>query len=386
MAEYSRLAGGQISSTGGQTLVMLPFAPSFIEIYNRNAATAGAGITRASWNYNMGQGAAALSTFGTGDQYIAPFGGTSSAGLTSGTGFTTVKSTDQLLFGPVYQHTASTDFSISKASPGVVTTTTPHGLTTGNVVMFQNLAQTATTGMQQIAGIPFVVTVTSTTTFTIPWNTNQSNYTAFNSATSANLVGSFKKLMYPVTYAPGKTYISNITFGGATTTVTTTSPHNYVVGQQIGFRIPTIWGATQLDEVKNTSSLGIPFYCYVSSVANSTTFTVNVNSSAFTAFNTNVPFAVYPGLTFPQVIAAGDIGYGGWPITTLTANGNFNPSPQVFNGYTASTTVGSNTIGGPTIQGAFFNATFQGFIIGSGIAGALNDVLDWRAYLHDVQY
>lgn len=380
MAEYSRLASGQVVSTGGNTLVILPFQPSFIEISNRTRAVAGAGITRAWWMTDMGPGAAFLDTFGTGEQFIAPVGQTSSGALVSGSGFTKIEAGLSFQYGPVYQHTGSTDFSISKANPGVVTTTTAHNLVTGNWVIFANLAQTAATGMQQIAGMPFMVTVLSPTTFSIPWNTNQSNYTAFDSAASTNNVGSFKQILYPVLYAPNVAFISAITLG-ATTTVVTTAPSNFQVGQQVAFRIPQGYGTTELNSLPNLVIPGSPVYGYVVSVTNSTTFVVNINSSAYTAFSNNAAFASYPGLKFPQVVAVGDVNTGGLPIFS---GSQLYPPPKVFNGYTSSTTVGVDTINGPAIQGAFINATFQGFVIGPGVAGTAADVIYWRAYLHDL--
>lgn len=388
MAEYSRLAQGQVVSNGaGQTLVIVPFVPQFIALDNVNRLVAGAGVTSASWMVDMGQGAAVINTFGTGAQFIAPVGGTSSGALVSGTGITTIQAGLSLQYGPVYQHTGSTDFSISKAAAAVITTTTNHNLTTGNWVVFSNLAQTSTTGMQQIAGIPFMVTVLSATTFSIPWNTNQSNYTAFNSATSTGNVGSYKQILYPVLYAPGVSYISAITLG-ATTTVVTTAPHNFVVGQEVAFRVPSIpgvsppaWGTIQLNSLPNLLIPGSPVYGYVVSVTNSTTFVVNINSTAYTAFNSNIPFASYPGLKYAQVVAIGDVNTGGWPIS---AGSQLYPSPQIFNGYVSSTTVGANTINGPAIQGAFINGTFQGFIIGSSVGGTAGDVILWRAYLNDL--
>lgn len=381
MAEYSRLASGQVVSNGaGQTLVVIPFIPNYIEISNQTRAVAGAGVTRAWWETDMGQGSAFLNTFGTGEQFIAPVGGTSSGALVSGTGFTTIQAGLSLQYGPVYQHTGSTDFSISKANPAVITTTTAHNLTTGNWVIFQNLAQTATTGMQQIGGIPFMVTVLSATTFSINWNTNQSNYTVFNSATSTGNVGSFKQILYPVLYAPNEIVISSITLG-ATTTISTTAPSNVVVGQEVAFRIPAPWGTTQLNSLPNAVIPGSPIYGYVVSVTNSTTFVVNINSTAFTAFNTNQTFASYPGLKFPQVVSVGDVNTGG---LTISSGSQLYPSPQIFNGFVSSTTVGANTINGPAIQGAFVNGTFMGFVIGSGVGGTAADVIYWRAYMSDI--
>ena len=384
MAEYSRLASGQVISTGSGTAVVIPFIPNYIEISNRTRAVAGSGITRAWWETDMGQGAAFATLFGTGDVYIDVAGGTSTGGQTSGTGFTTIQAGLSLQYGAVYAHNsvASADFSISKATTAVVTTATNHGLVTGNVVIFSNLYQTASTGMQQIAGIPFTVTVTGATTFTIAWNTSGSNYTAFNTATSTNNVGSWKQVLYPALYAPDQAVISAVTTG-TTTTITTTTPSNFVVGQEVAFRVPLTWGPFQLNSLPDVIIPGQPIYGFVISVTNNLTFVVNINSTGFTAFNANQTFAGFVGRTFAQVVPAGDVNTGGLPIS---AGSQLYPSPQVFNGFTASTSTGVNTINGPAIQGAYINATFQGFIIGDGVDGSAADVIYWRAYMHDINY
>lgn len=370
MAEYSRMASGQVISTGGATNVILPFIPNFIEISNPTRAAAVTGVTRAWWETDMGQGAAMVVTTSAG-----PADGTSFITTATGTGFKTIQAGLSLQYGPVYNHAVG-DFAITKASPAQITTTVAHGLVSGNVVIFQNLYQTATTGMPQISNIPFVVTVTSPTVFTIPWDTSGSNYTVFNSATSTGNVGSWKQVLYPSLYAPGESVISSITTG-ATTTIVTTSPHNMFVGQEVGFRIPTLWGTTQLNELPNLIIPGSPIYGYVQSVTNSTTVVVNINSTGFTAFTVNIPVASVKGLTPAQMVAVGDVNSGGFPYT----GGALYPSPTVFNGTSTSAV---STINGPAIQGAYFNATYQGFIIGSGVAGTAADTILWRAYLHDL--
>lgn len=377
MAEYSKMASGSVivQTTGGPLPVILPFIPNYIAVDNITRLVAGAGVTSASWMTDMGQGAAVINTFGTGAQYVAPVGQTSSGALVSGTGFSTFQAGLALQYGPVYQHTGSTDFSISKANPAVVTTTTAHGLTSGDVVVFSNLAQTSTTGMQQIAGIPFVVTVLSATTFSIPWNTNQSNYTAFNSATSTSNFGSFKQVLYPALYAPSVSIISGITLG-TTTVVALTTPGNYSVGQEVAFRIPAIWGTTQLNSLPNVLIPGSPIYGFVTAVSASLTtptITVNINSSAYTAFASNSLYASYPGEKFAQVVPVGDANSG----SLLT---NFQ-SPLFWNGMSSNLV---SSINGPAIAGAFCNNTNQGFIIGSSVVGTAADVIYWRAYLHDI--
>lgn len=363
MSEYSRLASGQVISTGGATNVILPFIPNYIEISNQTRAVAASGVTRAWWETDMGQGAAFLTTTSAG-----PADGTS---FVATGGFSVIQAGLSLQYGATYQHSVG-DFTISKASPAVVTTTVAHGLVSGNVVIFQNLYQTATTGMLQIAGIPFVVTVTSPTSFTIPWNTNQSNYTAFNSATATGNVGSFKQVLYPSLYAPGNAFITALTLG-ATTVVSTTSPHNFVVGQEVAFRMPTPWGATQLNSLPDVIIPGSPIYGFVTAVNSSTQVVVNINSTGYTAFNTNQSFASVKGLSFPQIVAVGDNNSGSNQF-------GFN-SPTVFNG---TSTVAVSTINGPAIAGAYINATYQGFIIGAAAAGTVSDVIFWRAYMSDI--
>ncbi len=370
MAEYSRLASGQVVSTGGATAVVLPFIPNYIEISNSTRAVAASGVTRAWWMTNMGQGSAFVTTTGGG-----PADGTSFISTATGTGFTTIQAGLALQYGPTFFLGASG--GITKASAATVTTTAAHGLVSGNVVIFQNLAQTSTTGMQQIAGIPFVVTVTGSTTFTIPWNTNQSNYTAISTG-GLNTLASFKKVLYPALYVPGTAFISAITTG-ATTAVTTTAPHNFQVGQEVAFRVPTAWGTYQLNSLPNVLIPGSPIYGFVTAVGSSTTLTININSSAYTAFNSNQPYLSYPGEQFPQIVAVGDANTGFGANTV----GPLSPSPTVYNGFSTSAT---STINGPAVLGAYINATFQGFVIGSGVAGTVEDVIYWRAYLHDIIY
>lgn len=356
MAEYSKLATGQVLSalTGGPTTVVLPFVPQLIRISNQTRILAGAGVSEAWWFKDDGQGAAYLNTLTAG----VP----TTTYITTG-GFSTFQGALALQYGPQLQIA-----SISKANPALVTTAAPHGLVSGNVVILQGLYQSPTTGMPQIATIPFVVTVTGATTFTIPWNTNQSNYTAL----AASPAGAFvRQVLYPALYAPGVDVISSITLG-ATTTIVTAAPSNFVVGQEVAFHIPAIWGTTQLNTLPNNIIPGSPIYGFVTAVTNSTTFVVNINSTGFTAFNTNPTVAQAVGLSFPLVAAVGDANSG-------SLLPNF-VAPSFYNG-TGTALVPS--INGPAVSGAFCNNTSQGFIIGAAVSGTTGDVIDWQAFLLD---
>lgn len=371
MTEYSRMAKGKFTSTGQAQIINLPFQPDYVEFTNYTAAATPAdhGIPFAKWDANMGQGFAVVDLFNA-----TPV-------LTTDTvdtnGITTFSA------GLLLQYGASqTVGGITKANPAIVTVT-GHGYASGDVVIFQNLYETATTGMPQIDGIPFTITVIDANSFSIPWNTNQSNYTAITGAATGT--PTVKKVLYPYLYFPGVSIISAITTG-STTTIDTTSAHNFVVGQEVAFRIPSSWGTTQLNSLPNSTIPGSPIYGYVVSVTDYNTVVVNINSTAYTAFNSNQTVADVPGLSFPQIVAVGDVNTGGVAISSGSA---LYPPPY-------SVPIGTtrvNTINGPAILGSYVNNTSQGFVIGAGTAqsdasavlvGANSDVIYWRAFLHDM--
>lgn len=107
----------------------------------------------------------------------------------------------------------------------------------------------------------------------------------------------------PQYYQPRFYFIEAITLG-ATTTVTTTDDHDYVVGQQVRLIIPTQNGCRQLNEVNG----------YVISVPADDQVTIDVYSQGGDAFTSA------SGSTQPQILAIGDI-----------SNGQINSSGRVNN-------------------------------------------------------
>jgi len=372
MTEYNKMAKGRFVSTGAAKIINLPFIPDYVELINYTASASGSdnGVPNAHWDALMGQGVAVIDRFQAANQ------------LTTDTvdtlGISTFSAGQLLQFGTTFTVTV-----VSKASPASVTTSVAHGYKSGDVVILEGLFETSTTGMPQINGIPFTVTVTGATTFTIPWNTNQSNYTAISVAATGT--PRVKQLLYPYLYFPGTAVISAITLG-TTTTIDTTDAHNFVVGQEVAFRIPSQWGTTELNSLPNTLVPGSPVYGYVIAVTDYNTVVVDIDSSAYTAFTSNPAVANVPGLSYPQIVAVGDVNTGG---VQISANSVLYPPPY----FVPIGTTRVNTINGPAIQGAFVNNTSQGFIIGAGVAegdasavlvGAAEDVIYWRAFLHDI--
>jgi hypothetical protein len=387
MAEYSRIAKGNFTAVSGQTsaVVNLPFQPDFVEIWNYTNIAAGvtdSTLTRAWWDNKLVDAS-------TGNNATMVEGYSSAGALiydvVQTNGISTFAAGQLLQYGPTVLLGGSGGIAKTSGTVLTVTTTAAHGLVPGNWVIFQNLYQTSTTGMQQIAGIPFQIqTVASTTTFTIEWVGNAANLTAITTG-GLNTLASFKKILYPSLYVPGVAFPWTITVTGGVGTVNTTAPHNFQVGQEIGFRIPSVYGGTQLNELPDVLIPGSPQYYYVATVPTATSFTFN-NAPAITTFSVaNPPFTSFPGLKFAQVVAVGDVNSGGFPYT----GGALYPSPTVFGG---NSLTAAPTINGPAIQGAYINNTSQGFVIGPGAATVITGTtivtstsqIYWRAYLSDL--
>lgn len=367
MSEYDKMAHGTFVSTGAAKVINLPFKPTRIDLWNYSAALAAPSanaVLSAHWDSFMGNGFAIETAYNATPVMVSD--------VVTVNGISVFSAGLSQQFGAKQQI-----IGITKAAAGRVNVTA-HGYSVGDTVILGGLSQSATTGMQQIAGIPFtIVTVSDADHFDIDWNTNQSNFTALSGSPTGAFV---MKVLYPFLYAPEENVVAAITTG-ATTTIVTTMYHNFEVGQEIAFRIPTAYGTTQLNSLPNVLIPGSPVYGYVTSITDNWTFVCSINSTGFTAFNSNQPFANYPGLQFPQVVAVGDVNTGG---NVITATSPLYPSPQF-----PTSTNRVATINGPAIRGAFVNNTRQGFIIGTGagtnltgsvLVGANTNIMYWSAY------
>ncbi len=371
MTEYSRMAKGHFTSTGAAKVIKLPFKPDAVQIWNytvANSAAASQNVAAAYWDDNMGQGFAIQQGYNATPALIYD--------TVTANGISTFSAGQLLQFGATKQVVASTKGTTTSFQ------VTAHGYKVGDVVLFEGLFQSSTTGMPQMNGIAFtVITVTDANNFIVNWNSNNSSYTNLSASPASAKV---KQILYPYLYFPGDVVISGITTG-TTTTIDTASAHNFVVGQEVAFRIPSQWGTVELNTLPNLLTPGAPVYGYVIAVTDFNTFIVNIES-AYTAFTTAIGVTSVPGLSFPQVVAAGDVNTGG---VQISSGSQLYPPP-----YTVEiSTTRTNTINGPAIQGAFVNNTSQGFIIGAGagtvlttssLVGVAENVIYWRAFYHDM--
>ena len=240
---------GSFVSTGAARIIDLPTGFDYIEIFNQTqqGSSANPGVVkRAVYFSGMASGSALVVKNTDGAATDA------SSLITSG-GFTPVDSASD------EDGAFQTITSVSLASSAVVTVTA-HGYATGDIVRFTNV-----TGMQQISGYAFQITVTGANTFTIPLDTS-----GFATAGSG---GSVQKLALSSLFIPANVAITAIT--RATSAVVSTSiPHNLSVGAFVSFRVPSAYGMTQMDGVVGQ----------VTAVGSALSYTVDVDSSAFTAF------------------------------------------------------------------------------------------------------
>jgi hypothetical protein len=394
MTEYSKMVkGNYVVSTGtlgsvapSVKIINLPFKPDYVELinYTQAATPAAHGIPFAWWDASVPPLTFSAVNYDTiVDVYSS----------------TTARNTDMVKVGggiSVFSGGLSQQFGASQqvvASTKGTTTSfqvTGHGYSVGDTVMFRGLFQSSTTGMPQINGIPFtIVTVTDANNFIVNWNSNNAAYTNLSASPASAFVF---KVLYPFLYLPGDNVVSAVTLGN-TTTIQTTMYHNFEVGQEIAFRVPNQWGTTQLNSLPNLVIPGSPIYGYVVSITDNWTFVCNINSSAYTAFTTNIAVLNVPGLTFAQVVPVGDVNTGGLSIYTAGVNGFLTTSPLYPSPNFPTSTNRVPTINGPAIKGAFVNNTSQGFIIGnaasrtdtaSWVGGSAGDVMEYRAYFHDL--
>lgn len=393
MTEYSRMAKGNYVVSGGSVgvsapsvkIINLPFKPDFVQLINYTAALTPTddGIPFATWDASVN---VTVSGVVYNPTVVQQFNGTpvliSDLVLTNG--ISAFSGGLELQYGATQQI-----IGITKASPARVNVTA-HGYSVGDTVIMQGLALATTNNMQLLNGVPFtIVAVSDADHFDVQWDTTGSNYTALSASPAGALV---KKVLYPFLYLPEDNVVTAVTLG-ATTTIQTSMYHNFEVGQEIAFRIPgsasnaAFWGPTQLNSLPNVLIPGSPIYGYVTSITDNWTFVCNINSALFTAFSNNnaMTAATLAGLSYPQVLAVGDVNTGG---NIINATSPLYPSPQF-----PTSTNRVPTINGPAIRGAFVNNTSQGFIIGAGhsnsdttafLGGQSGDVMEWRAYYHDM--
>lgn len=301
MSLESIIYRGQIISTGAAQTINFNGGFDEFVLRNRTTLAAGAGIIESKYWLGMANGTAETKTVAAGlitDNIIA-------AG-----GFTAVDSSTATLGAPI----AVT--AVTAANPAVASTaTTP---TAGQIVRLYG-----STGMLQIAGMDFTVgTVVAGVSFQLAYM----NAAGFAAPATA---GTYRLVPVDSTYYPRMRYITNIT-QAANAVVTMSVVHDFVAGEKISIRCPAAFGMTQINNLTGTIQS-------VNTVTN--TITLDINSSAFTAFAFPTSAVAAAGITFPQVVPVGELG--------------------------------------PLLTGAVRDVGRRSIFIGASVAGTAGDVMDY---------
>ncbi len=182
---------------------------------------------------------------------------------------------------------AVTGTDITKATPAVCTATS-HGYVTGDIVRIYS-----TDTMAQLDGLEFSVTRSNANDFTLTnLDTNISNFTAATEFIA-------RRIPFNPQFYPRNRVITDISAAGSAI-ITLAVTHGLTVGQEVRLNVPTIWGMTQMDTLLG----GITAIGTADASGFTNTITVNIDSSAFTAFAW--PASTAAPLTFAQVVPVGE--------------------------------------------------------------------------------
>lgn len=269
---------GTFTSTGVQFNLSIPSGYNKIELYNitdMGSAAANTDVMYAVGTSSMAAGSAnywpktsGAATFGTGV-------------TTASNGFTFLSDSATTSIGSSVTLTA-----ITAANPAVVST----GTTTSLVASSTTVRLYNTTGMLQVAGMDFTVgTIVASTSFALA-------YLDASGFAAAATAGNYRIINATSRYYPRRRVITKIT--QATSAVITLSViHGYTVGQSVRIYVSSAFGMTEINGLLgNITAIN----------TTNNTITVDIDSSAFTAFAFPTSATAAAGVTFAQVVPVGE--------------------------------------------------------------------------------
>jgi len=234
---------------------------------------------------------------------------------------------------------ALTGTTITQANGAVASVTNTYS--EGDTVIIYNAV-----GMQQISGMTFTISSVSGSAFTL-LGLDSSGFAAAATAFSVRRVNQFT----PV--EPSFLYVTAIT-QAAQAQVTVSQANSVYLGQKLEFTIPGSFGMVQLNNYYQTQNLT----AVVTSIVDAYNFTINVNTTNFTAF----AFPASSGSPTTQLFAT---------VAPAGQSTQFNPITGVQTGYNF-------------LQIPFHSGVFVPYMYVSAGAqspgGSAADVIVWQAY------
>lgn len=337
MAHYGTVLGQGtfvVPATVVNQVVVIPSGVDWMWVYNyTQLGAAGAATPSLGVRYYWQRGMAA----GTG---IVEYKANASAAMNADTlltgGFTLYDPSGQTAGAlPLLSNPVATTASTNVTRP-VVSTGNTAGLVVGSVVRMSNTAQTDVNGIDMVVGA-----VTANVSFTLLTATNPL-------ATAPGAIGGagFYRIVNadPLFY-PRRRYVVKIT-QAVNAQVSTSVAHGLTPGQEVRFSIPSVSGMTQLNPTPGNNYLA----AIVVTVVDDYNFTINIDTSAFTAFTW--PTISQMPASFPQVIPIGED-----TATSLASNTAQVPSVGGLQIYNTNTQL---------LADSTVNTGFLGMVLGTG--------------------
>jgi len=312
---------GSFTSNGTSESITLPWLPTKIELLNitQFGSTAGATpVITSLWQQGMPEESVITGLKTNGAATIAI------PAMNTANGVVLVDLSDQTPGPPI------TGTAVTRGATTTITATS-HGLKVNDDIIVYN-----TTGMLQIASYKFnVISVADADNFDI--GLDSSGFAA--DATAVTIRKLNPPLFYPESFLIGS--ITQAAEAVVTVTQTIVDPTSalFTVGQILKFVVPAEYGMVEMDGLQGQ----------VTSVTGSAA-TVDINSSAFTAFSFPTSAEAAAGVTQAQLVPIGKVG-----------------APVTLTNFTTALDVLVN-------QGRF------GVELGTNAIGGDGDVMEWIAY------
>lgn len=266
---------GSFISDGTNETIILRSDVDWMQVYNYS--NMGGGVINEGVEFYWQRGFAAndglLKFHAAGDQVLS--GSTAAVGIGTGAvgGFTLVDSSVQTP-GAAFAFTA-----ISTATPPRVTVASTALLSQGDIVRLSNIA-----GAPQLAGIDFRIDLIDATHFDL---------TSAPTLAVAGTTGFYRKINFPAIFYPRRRFVITIS-QAAQAVIETSVEHGYTLGQEVRIHVPAAFGMVEMDGLSGT----------IVDIANPFEFTLNIDSSAFTAFT--FPLAAAVPFTPAEVVPFGE--------------------------------------------------------------------------------
>jgi len=261
---------GSFTADGTAEVIRFPGDVDWITVFNETTTAAGGAGTGVMfrWFKGMTQDYAYEYQKLAADESMVPVIATSG-------GFTYINSKTIPRIGALN----ATITAVSAAAIPIVSAGSTTTLVAGDIVQLVDIA-----GAIQMNGIHFEIdTVVANTSFRL----------VYAPQIVAGTTGSLYPINYPLQFYPKTRTISKIT-AASPAVVTTTVSHSYAIGQKVRLDVPSEYGMTQMNGLWATIT-----------AVSASTFTTDIDSTAFTAFAWPLTAVAAAGFTEAQVIPFG---------------------------------------------------------------------------------